>query len=83
MAITFHADGRVTGNSASNFGASGQVLQSVTKMGTACYNMTQTSFTELSTDFRVTLSTVRSAKTKILILFSWEQGHQAQTQRQS
>ena len=75
MAITFHADGRVTGNSASNFGASGQVLQSVTKMGTACYNMTQTSFTELSTDFRVTLSTVRSANTKILILFSSKMRH--------
>ena len=75
MAITFHADGRVTGNSASNFGASGQVLQSVTKMGTGCYNMTQTSFTELSTDFRVTLSTVRSANTKILILFSSKMRH--------
>ena len=76
MAITFHPDGRVTGSSASNFGASGQVLQSVTKMGTACYNMTNTSWgTELSTDFRVTLPTVRSANTKILILFSSKMRH--------
>ena len=75
MGITFHADGRVTGSSASNFGASGQVLQSITKMGTACYNMTQTSYTELSTDFRVTLSTVRSTNTKILILFSSKMRH--------
>ena len=76
MAITFHADGRVTGSGASNFGASGQILQSVTKMGTACYNMTNTSWgTELSTDFRITLSTVRSANTKILILFSSKMRH--------
>ena len=76
MGITFHADGRVTGSSASNFGASGQILQSVTKMGTGCYNMTNTSWgTELSTDFRVTLPTVRSADTKILILFSTTDGH--------
>ena len=76
MTITFHPDGRVTGSSASNFGASGQVLQSVTKMGTACYNMTNTSWgTELSTDFRVTLPTVRSANTKILILFSSKMRH--------
>ena len=76
MTITFHADGRVTGSSASNFGASGQILQSVTKMGTACYNMTNTSWgTELSTDFRVTLPTVRSANTKILILFSSKMRH--------
>ena len=76
MGITFHADGRVTGSSASNFGASGQVLQSITKMGTACYDMTNTSWgTELSTDFRVTLPTVRSADTKILILFSSKMRH--------
>ena len=76
MTITFHPDGRVTGSSASNFGASGQVLQSVTKMGTGCYNMTNTSWgTELSTDFRITLSTVRSANTKILILFSSKMRH--------
>ena len=76
MTITFHADGRVTGSSASNFGASGQILQSITKMGTGCYNMTNTSWgTELSTDFRITLSTVRSANTKILILFSSKMRH--------
>jgi len=75
MTITFHPDGRVTGSSASNFGASGQILQTVTKQGTGCYNMTQTSFTELSTDFRVTLPTVRSANTKILILFSSKMRH--------
>ena len=80
MTITFHADGRVTGSSASNFGASGQILQSVTKMGTACYNMTNTSWgTELSTDFRVTLPTVRSANTKILILFSSKMRHASHT----
>ena len=55
---------------------SGSVIQSVTKMGTACYNMTNTSWgTELSTDFRITLSTVRSANTKILILFSSKMRH--------
>ena len=76
MTITFHPDGRVTGSSASNFGASGQILQSITKMGTGCYNMTNTSWgTELSTDFRITLSTVRSANTKILILFSSKMRH--------
>ena len=72
MAITFHPDGRVTGSGASNFGASGQVLQSITKMGTDCYNMTNTSWgTELNTGFRVTLPTVRSGNTKILILFKY------------
>ena len=76
MAITFHPDGRVTGSGASNFGASGQVLQSITKMGTDCYNMTNTSWgTELNTGFRVTLPTVRSANTKILILFSTKMRH--------
>ena len=49
---------------------SGSVIQSVTKMGTACYNMTNTSWgTELSTDFRVTLPTVQASNSKILILF--------------
>ena len=76
MAITFHPDGRVTGSGASNFGASGQVLQSITKMGTDCYNMTNTSWgTELNTGFRVTLPTVRSGNTKILILFSTKMRH--------
>jgi len=80
MSITFHPDGRVTGSGASNFGASGQVLQSITKQGTACYNMTNTSWAELSTDFRVTLPTVRSANTKILILFSSKMRHANQPQ---
>ena len=76
MTITFHPDGRVTGSSASNFGASGQILQSITKMGTGCYNMTNTSWgTELSTDFRITLPTVQAANTKILILFSSKMRH--------
>ena len=56
---------------------SGSVIQSVTKMGTACYNMTQTSYTELSTDFRVTLSTVQASNSKILILFSSKMRHAA------
>ena len=56
--------------------ASGEIVQSITKMGTGCYNMTNTSWgTELSTDFRVTLPTVRSANTKILILFSSKMRH--------
>ena len=56
--------------------ASGEIVQSITKMGTACYNMTNTSWgTELSTDFRITLSTVRSTNTKILILFSSKMRH--------
>ena len=80
MSITFHADGRVTGSSASNFGASGQILQSVTKMGTDSYNMTNTSWgTELSTDFRITLPTVQVANTKILILFSSKMRHASHT----
>ena len=81
MSITLHPDGRVTGSSASNFGASGQILQSITKQGTGCYNMTNTSWgTELSTDFRITLPTVRSANTKILILFSTKMRHAAHAQ---
>ena len=75
MGITFHADGRVTGSSASNFGASGQVLQSITKMGTACYDMTNTSWAEMATAFRVTLPTVRASNSKILILFSTKTRH--------
>ena len=55
---------------------SGSVLQSVTKMGTACYDMTNTSWgTELSTDFRITLPTVQAANSKILILFSSKMRH--------
>ena len=57
---------------------SGSVIQSVTKMGTACYNMTNTSWgTELSTDFRITLPTVQAANSKILILFSSKMRHAA------
>ena len=56
--------------------ASGEIVQSITKMGTGCYNMTNTSWgTELSTDFRITLSTVQAANTKILILFSSKMRH--------
>ena len=75
MAITFHADGRVTGSSASNFGASGQVLQSVSSVGTDCYNMTNTSWAEMATALRVTLPTVRASNSKILILFSTKMRH--------
>jgi hypothetical protein len=60
--------------------ASGEIIQSVTKMGTACYNMTNTSWgTELSTDFRITLSTVQASNSKILILFSSKMRHAAHT----
>ena len=56
--------------------ASGEIVQSITKMGTGCYNMTNTSWgTELSTDFRITLPTVQAANTKILILFSSKMSH--------
>jgi len=56
--------------------ASGEIVQSITKMGTGCYNMTNTSWgTELSTDFRITLPTVQAANTKILILFSSKMRH--------
>ena len=56
--------------------ASGEIVQSITKMGTGCYNMTNTSLgTELSTDFRITLPTVQAANTKILILFSSKMRH--------
>ena len=42
MAITFHPDGRVTGSGASNFGASSQVLQSITKMDEkSCFDVGQ------------------------------------------
>ena len=75
MAITFHPDGRVEGSSASNFGASRQVLQSVTSVGTDCYNMTNTSWAEMATALRVTLPTVRAANSKILILFSTKMRH--------
>ena len=60
--------------------ASGEIIQSVTKQGTGCYNMTQTSYTELSTDFRVTLPTVQASNTKILILFSTKMRHAAHAQ---
>ena len=80
MAITFDADGRVTGSSASNFGASGQVLQSVSSVGTDCYNMTNTSWAEMATALRVTLPTVRAANTKILILFSTKMRHAGHAQ---
>jgi len=79
MTITFHPDGRVEGSSASNFGASGQVLQQVTSVGTGCYNMTQTSWTEMASALRVTLPTVRASNSKILILFSSKMRHAAHT----
>ena len=79
MAITFHPDGRVEGSSASNFGASGQVLQQVTSVGTGCYNMTQTSWTEMASALRVTLPTVRASNSKILILFSSKMRHASHT----
>ena len=60
--------------------ASGEIVQSITKMGTGCYNMTNTSWgTELSTDFRITLPTVQVANTKILILFSSKMRHASHT----
>ena len=56
--------------------ASGEIVQSITKMGTGCYNMTNTCWgTELSTDFRITLPTVQAANSKILILFSSKMRH--------
>ena len=58
---------------------SGSVIQSVTKMGTACYNMTNTSWDELSTDFRITLSSVQASNSKILILFSSKMRHASHT----
>ena len=58
--------------------ASGEIVQSITKMGTGCYNMTNTCWgTELSTDFRITLPTVQAANSKILILFSSKMRHAA------
>ena len=76
MTVTFHPDGRVEGSGASNFGASGQILQSISKTGIDCYNMTNTSWgTEISTDFRITLPTVRASNSKILILFSTKMRH--------
>jgi len=80
MSITLHPDGRVEGSSASNFGASGQVLQSVSSVGTACYNMTNTSWAEMATALRVTLPTVRASNSKILILFSTKMRHASHAQ---
>ena len=61
--------------------ATGEIIQSITKMGTACYNMTNTSWgTELSTDFRITLSTVQASNSKILILFSTKMRHASHAQ---
>ena len=55
--------------------ASGEIVQSVTSVGTGCYNMTQTSWTEMASALRVTLPTVQAANTKILILFSSKMRH--------
>ena len=57
--------------------ATGEIIQSITKMGTACYNMTNTSWTELATALRVTLPTVQASNSKILILFSTKMRHAA------
>ena len=54
---------------------SGSVIQSVTKMGTACYDMTNTSWAEMATALRVTLPTVQASNSKILILFSSKMRH--------
>ena len=54
---------------------SGSVIQSVTKMGTDCYNMTNTSFAELASALRVTLPTVQASNSKILIIFSSKMRH--------
>ena len=55
--------------------ASGEIVQSVSSVGTGCYNMTQTSWTEMASALRVTLPTVQAANTKILILFSSKMRH--------
>ncbi len=60
--------------------ASGEIIQSVTKQGTGCYNITQTSWTELASALRVTLPTVQAANTKILILFSTKMRHAGHAQ---
>ena len=57
--------------------ASGEIVQSVSSVGTGCYNMTQTSWTEMASALRVTLPTVQAANTKILILFSSKMRHAA------
>ena len=59
---------------------SGSVIQSVTKMGTDCYNMTNTSWAELTSGLRVTLSTVQASNSKILIIFSSKMRHAAHAQ---
>ena len=89
MPVTINGDGSITGLSqggisntkaiAASAVQSGAVIQSVTKMGTACYNMTNTSWDELSTDFRITLSSVQASNSKILILFSSKMRHAAHT----
>ena len=58
---------------------SGSVIQSVTKMGTDCYNMTNTSFAELASALRVTLPTVQASNSKILIIFSSKMRHASHT----
>ncbi len=90
MPVTINGDGSISGLAvggisdtkaiASSAVQSGAVIQSVTKMGTACYNMTNTSWgTELSTDFRITLSSVQASNSKILILFSSKMRHASHT----
>ena len=59
--------------------ASGEIVQSVSSVGTGCYNMTQTSWTEMASALRVTLPTVQAANTKILILFSSKMRHASHT----
>ena len=54
---------------------SGSVIQSVSSVGTACYDMTNTSWAEMATALRVTLPTVQASNSKILILFSSKMRH--------
>ena len=60
--------------------ATGEIIQSITKMGTACYNMTNTSWAEMATALRVTLPTVQASNSKILILFSTKMRHASHAQ---
>ena len=75
MAITFHPDGRVEGSGASNFGSSGQVIQSVIGTnGESTNNLVDltgsvTSPTILDSNCTVTITPKRS-NSKILITWS-------------
>lgn len=70
MPVTINSNGTFAGINNYNFQGSKKdntIIQTVQRMGTACYSTTSTSFVEMSSDLRVTLPSVNASNSQVYI----------------